>query len=107
MAQLDSASVFGTEGYRFESCRAYFNFFSGDNLRAGTGCCYDNAVMERFFWSLKRAWTYHEQHADLEADRRSVIKYIEMSYNSERLHETLGYLSPNQFEADHAPTQAA
>jgi putative transposase len=72
-----------------------------------TGCCYDNAVMERFFWSLKHEWTNHESFADLEAARLSVFKYIEMFYNPVRLHQTLGYHTPNQFEADHAPVTAA
>jgi putative transposase len=72
-----------------------------------TGCCYDNAVMERFFWSLKHEWTNHEHFCNLEDARLSVFQYIETFYNSQRLHQTLGYLSPNQFEADHAPATAA
>jgi putative transposase len=72
-----------------------------------TGCCYDNAVVERFFWSLKHEWTNHMSHANLEEARRSVFKYIETFYNTVRLHQTLGYLSPNQYEAEHAPAQAA
>jgi len=72
-----------------------------------TGCCYDNAVMERFFWSLKYEWTNHAEHADLAAARLSVFKYIETFYNRERLHMALGYQSPDQFEADHAPVIAA
>lgn len=72
-----------------------------------TGCCYDNAVMERFFWSLKHEWTKHERFADLEAARLSVFKYVETFYNPVRLHQTLGYQSPDQFEADHAPATAA
>lgn len=72
-----------------------------------TGCCYDNAVMERFFWSLKHEWTNHAEYADLEAARFSVFKYIETFYNSERLHMALGYQSPDQFETDHAPVTAA
>ena len=72
-----------------------------------TGCCYDNAVMERFFWSLKHEWTHHEDYADLESARLSVFKYIETFYNSVRLHQTLGYQSPDQYEADHAPATAA
>ena len=71
------------------------------------GCCYDNAVMERFFWSLKHEWTNHENFHNLADARRSVFCYIETFYNSERLHQTLDYLSPNQFEAEHAPAQAA
>jgi putative transposase len=67
-----------------------------------TGCCYDNAVMERFFWSLKHEWTKHEEFADLEDARLSVFRYIETFYNSERLHQTLHYQSPTQFESNHA-----
>jgi len=72
-----------------------------------TGCCYDNAAMERFFWSLKHEWTNHERFANLEEARLSVFKYIETFYNPVRLHQTLGYLSPNQYEADNAPAVAA
>ncbi len=72
-----------------------------------TGCCYDNAVMEQFFWSLKHEWTHHENFQNLADARLSVFRYIETSYNSERLHQTLDYLSPNQFEAEHAPAAAA
>lgn len=72
-----------------------------------TGCCYDNAAMERFFWSLKHEWTNHESFANLEEARLSVFKYIETFYNPVRLHQTLGYLSPDQYEADNAPAAAA
>jgi putative transposase len=72
-----------------------------------TGCCYDNAVMERFFWSLKHEWTNHENFHNLEEARLSVFRYLETFYNPQRLHQTLGYLSPNQFEAVHAPATAA
>jgi putative transposase len=72
-----------------------------------TGCCYDNAAMERFFWSLKHEWTNHATYTDLEDARLGVFKYIETFYNPVRLHQTLGYLSPDQYEAEHAPAQAA
>jgi putative transposase len=71
------------------------------------GNCYDNAVMERFFWSLKHEWTNHEQFANLEEARLSVFRYIETFYNSQRIHETLDYLSPNDYEAENAPAIAA
>ena len=72
-----------------------------------TGCCYDNAAMERFFWSLQHEWTNHQTFATLEEARLSVFKYIETFYNPVRLHQTLGYLSPNQYEAENAPATAA
>ena len=71
------------------------------------GCCYDNAVMERFFWSLKHEWTNDDNFQNLADARLSVFRYIETFYNSERLHQPLDYLSPNQFEAEHAPASAA
>ena len=63
-----------------------------------TGCCYDNAVMERFFWSLKNEWTKFESFEDIDQARESVFKYIETFYNSKRIHQSLDYLTPNQFE---------
>lgn len=69
--------------------------------------CYDNAVAERFFWSLKHEWTKHEEYESLEEVRLSVFKYIETFYNSIRIHQTLDYLSPNEYEAEHAPASAA
>lgn len=72
-----------------------------------TGCCYDNAVAERFFWSLKHEWTKFETYADLESARWSVFKYIEAFYNSQRIHQTLDYQTPNQVERNHAANVAA
>jgi putative transposase len=66
-----------------------------------TGCCYDNAVMERFFWSLKHEWTKFEDFADINQARRSVFQYIETFYNSKRIHQTLGYRTPDEFEEEH------
>ena len=71
------------------------------------GNCYDNAAMERFFWSLKHEWTNHETYENLEEARLSVFKYIETFYNPVRIHQTLGYLSPDQYEAENAPALAA
>jgi putative transposase len=66
------------------------------------GCCYDNAVCERFFWSLKHEWTNRVTLADLDAARASVFNYITTFYNSQRTHQTLGYVSPNHYEATFA-----
>ena len=66
-----------------------------------TGNCYDNAVMERFFWSLKHEWTNHDEYEDLAAVRSGVFKYIETFYNGKRIHQTLGYKTPDQYEAEH------
>lgn len=72
-----------------------------------TGCCYDNAVMERFFWSLKHEWTNFESFADIKEARQSVFQYIETFYNQKRIHQTLGYKTPNQFENEFDGQMAA
>lgn len=64
-----------------------------------TGNCYDNAVAERFFWSLKHEWTSHRTYADLESARQSVFSYIDLFYNHRRRHQTLAWLSPAEFES--------
>ena len=65
------------------------------------------AVAERFFWSLKHEWTKFEAFATLEDARRSVFKYIETFYNPERIHQALGYQSPDDFEAKYRAALAA
>lgn len=64
-----------------------------------TGDCYDNAVVESFFKTLKAELVYHEHYATREQARRSVFEYVEVFYNRKRLHSSLGYVSPEQFEA--------
>jgi putative transposase len=65
------------------------------------GNCWDNAVMERFFGSLKSERTGNKIYFTREQAKADVIDYIEMFYNSERLHSTLGYLSPMQYEKEY------
>jgi len=52
-------------------------------------------------------WTSHEHFCDLESARCSVFEYIETFYNLQQIHQALGYLTPDQFEADLAPATAA
>lgn len=72
-----------------------------------TSCCYDNAAMKGFFWSLKHEWTNRYELANEDDARLSVFKYIETFYNPVRIHQALDYVSPDQFEAVHAPVLAA
>lgn len=67
-----------------------------------TGNCYDNAVMESFWGKLKSEMVYHERFATIAQARAAVFEYIEAFYNRTRIHATLGYLSPEQFEAARA-----
>jgi len=63
------------------------------------GDCWDNSVVERFFRSLKTERVYHRTYETRERAKQDVVRYMEMFYNSRRLHSYLGYLSPNEFEA--------
>jgi transposase InsO family protein len=63
-----------------------------------TGNCYDNAVMESFFGTLKTELVHHERYATREQAHQSLFEYIEVFYNRQRRHSSLGYLSPYQFE---------
>ena len=72
-----------------------------------TGCCYDNAVVERFFWSLKHEWTKFKEFENLDEARLSVFKYIETFYNSKRIHQTLDYQTPNEVERKYRAALAA
>jgi putative transposase len=63
------------------------------------GECHDNAPAESFWSTLKNELVHHEQFATREQARAAIFEYIEVFYNRKRLHSTLGYLSPEQFEA--------
>jgi putative transposase len=67
---------------------------------SGKGNCWDNAVMESFFATLKTELVHHEEYANHEEATRSIFEYIEVFYNRQRLHSALGYRSPEAFEAD-------
>ncbi len=63
------------------------------------GNCWDNAVMEGFFSSLKWELVHHESDASHAEARWSLFQYMEVYYNRRRRHSTLGYRSPAEFEA--------
>ena len=62
------------------------------------GNCYDNAVTESFFHSLKTEWLSFLRFETRQQARSAVFEYIEMFYNSQRRHSSLGFLSPAKFE---------
>jgi putative transposase len=62
------------------------------------GNCWDNAVAESFFKSLKAEWTNRQKYQSFKQAELSVFEYIEGWYNVRRRHSALGYMSPNEFE---------
>jgi transposase InsO family protein len=62
---------------------------------------YDNAMMESFFSTLRAELTDLEQFATRQAARTAVFEFMEVFYNRQRLHSSLGYRSPAAFETAH------
>ena len=63
------------------------------------GNCWDNAVVESFFHTLKTEHVYHQRYHTREEARQDIFEWIAVFYNRVRRHSTLGYCSPAEFEA--------
>ena len=64
------------------------------------GNCLDNAVAESFFHTLKTEWIYHAHYKTRREARLAIFEYIEGFYNTERLHSSLDYRSPEEYERE-------
>ncbi len=67
------------------------------------GNCWDNAMAESFFSSLKKEWIMKHIYKNRELARADVVDYIDALYTRTRRHSHLGGVSPEQFEAAHKP----
>lgn len=65
---------------------------------SGTGNCYDNAITETFFHTLKTELIFWEHFETREQARQTIFHYIEVWYNRQRLHSSLGYSTPVEYE---------
>ena len=65
---------------------------------SATGNCYDNAITESFFGTLKRELVHHCSFATRQEAQSRIFRYIEGFYNRARRHSAIDYLSPEQFE---------
>jgi transposase InsO family protein len=72
------------------------NKITGSMSRKGN--CWDNAVAESFFGSLKKERVRLTEYQTRQEARQDILDYISMFYNSYRLHSTLGYICPNDYE---------
>ncbi len=72
------------------------------NIRASMsrkGNCWDNAFAESFFATLKKELVYRECYKTHVEAKKSVFEYIEVWYNRKRIHSSIGYMTPVQYEA--------
>lgn len=65
------------------------------------GNCWDNAPMESFFKTMKTEEVYRQRYHTRQEAKQSIFEFIEIFYNRQRLHSTLGYETPECFEAKH------
>lgn len=60
--------------------------------------CYDNAVVESFFKTIKAELARKSKFRTPEEAKSAIFEYIEVFYNRQRMHSTLGYMSPMEYE---------
>jgi transposase InsO family protein len=83
------------------AAEAYRQVLTAANITASMSRrsnCWDHALKEGFFHTLKTERVHHRIYATKEQARRDLFAYIEGFYNSHRLHSSLGYLSPAEVE---------
>jgi putative transposase len=98
----DQGTQYGSDAWR-RFCRS--NHLEPSMSRKGN--CWDNAVVESFFSSLKKERIKKHIYKNRELAINDVADYIDAFYNRTRRHSHLGGLSPEQFEAAHKPRRSA
>ncbi len=81
------------------------NFFGGwaktpkmEGSMSRKGNCYDNACIESFHSIIKKELIYLEKFKTREEAKKRIYEYIEFFYNRKRIHSSIGYFSPVQYE---------
>jgi transposase InsO family protein len=86
--------------YACADFREVLNRYGFRQSMSRRGDCYDNAVAESFFHTLKTEHVYQHSYLTRTEARQSIFEYIEIVYNRQRKHSTLGNRSPVSFELD-------
>jgi transposase InsO family protein len=93
-----------------EASEAYTNVLTSHGIRSSLSRpanCWDNAVAESFFSTLKLDLLYRHSWPTRAAARSAIFEYIEVFYNRERRHSTLGNRSSADYESDHTAVCSA
>ena len=85
--------------YACDEYQALLNRHGLECSMSRRGNCYDNAVVESFFGTLKTELIHHHTYATRHQARLALFEYLEVFYNRKRRHSTLDYLSPAEYEA--------
>lgn len=93
--------------YASDLFRAELEFRGCQQSMSRKADCWDNSVAESFFGSLKVEMVHHEKFRTRQEAQHRVFDYIEVFYNRQRLHSTLNYMSPEEFETKMQQPQAA
>ena len=89
----DKGSQYASHDYRALLLKHGFRQSMGS-----VGDCYDNAVAESFFHTMKTEWVFFEKYQTRSQAKTSLFDYVETFYNRERRHSTINYLSPLNYE---------
>lgn len=89
----DRGSQYCSHGFR-----KLLNFYKCRQSMSDAGNCYDNAISETFFKTLRAELTYHVTFENRKDAKRQLFDYIECFYNRVRLHSGIGYCSPQEYE---------
>lgn len=103
--QLNTPVIVHSDQGSTYASREYQRLLTHHGMQASMsrkGECYDNAVAESFFGTLKTEWVDDEDYRTREQAKQSLFEYIEVFYNRQRRHSYLGYVSPNEFEQANA-----
>lgn len=87
----------GTQ-YASKEYRARLEKFKMVASMSRTGNCYDNACIESFHSLLKKEFVYCTKFRTKTQAQQEIFEYIELFYNRKRIHGSIGFISPNQFE---------
>ena len=93
LAHSDRGSQYASEHYQ-----PLLGDYGIECSMSGVGQCWDNAPAESFFATLKKELVHDEDYQTRQEARASIFEYIEVFYNNQRLHSSLGYVTPAAYE---------
>jgi putative transposase len=89
----DRGGVYSAAAYREQLAQARMQ-----PSMNGRKTAYDNAVAESFFSNLKNEWVHHHDFSTREEAKLAIFDYIECFYNRNRIHQSMGYRTPDEVE---------